>query len=422
MERRVILSAALAHAATHSLELTFAALLVRVGIEFGADLAVLGAVANAGTLTYGMTALPSGYLTDRFGPRAVISGCLFVAAGFALLVAVAPNLPALAVALASLGAAIGLYHPAGVTMVSTVTRRRGMAFAAHGIAGNLGVAFAPALATGIAIAVDWRAAYVVLAATTVVIALMVRRLAPTRAEAAAAASAAAQRSRATATESTGARGRSTPPAQRRWLAPPLVLIYVVTVGMGFIYRGSLTYLPAHLERNLGFSIFGWSPDAVAGAMVSLVLLTAVIGQALGGMLSDRIAVERAAVPIMALSFPMLLFVSQAGGVTLLLASAGFVMANFAQQPVINGLIADYAPEGAAGRAFGISFFLTFGLGSFAATASGLVAQRAGTDATFLMLAVVGAVLLPLMVGVMVGAERRRRALAVAPATGVAAGG
>ena len=201
-----------------------------------------------------------------------------------------------------------------------------------------------------------------------------------------------------------------------------MLIYVVTVGMGFIYRGSLTYLPAHLERNLGFSIFGWSPDAVAGAMVSLVLLTAVIGQALGGMLSDRIAVERAAVPIMALSFPMLLFVSQAGGVTLLLASAGFVMANFAQQPVINGLIADYAPVGAAGRAFGISFFLTFGLGSFAATASGLVAQRAGTDATFLMLAVVGAVLLPLMVAVMVGAERRRRALAVAPATGVAAGG
>ncbi len=421
MERRVILSAALAHAATHSLELTFAALLVRIGIEFGADLAVLGAVANAGTLTFGITALPSGYLTDRFGPRAVISGCLFVAAGFALLVAVAPNLPALAVALASLGAAIGLYHPAGVTMVSTVTRRRGMAFAAHGVAGNLGVALAPAVATAIAIAVDWRAAYVVLAATTVVIALMVRRLAPSRSEAVAA-TAAAQTSRAAVTESTGAHGRSTPPAERRWLAPPLVLIYVVTVGMGFIYRGSLTYLPAHLERNLGFSIFGWSPEAVAGAMVSLVLLTAIIGQVLGGMLSDRIPVERAAVPIMALSFPMLLFVSQAGGVMLLFASAGFVVANFAQQPVINGLIADYAPEGAAGRAFGVSFFLTFGVGSFAATASGLVAQRAGTDATFLMLAVVGAVMLVLIIAVMAGAERRRRALAVAPAAGAAAGG
>ena len=125
---------------------------------------------------------------------------------------------------------------------------------------------------------------------------------------------------------------------------------------------------------------------------------------------------------MLLSFPMLLFVSQAGGVTLLFASAGFVMANFALQPVINGLIADYAPEGAAGRAFGISFFLTFGLGSFAATASGFVAQRAGTDATFLMLAAVGAVLGVLTIAVLVGAERRRRALAVSPAAGAVAGG
>ena len=85
-------------------------------------------------------------------------------------------------------------------------------------------------------------------------------------------------------------------------------------------------------------------------------------------------------------------------------------------------MADYAPEGAAGRAFGISFFLTFGLGSFAATASGFVAQRAGTGATFLMLAFVGAVMAGLIIAVMVGAERRRRDLDAPPAAGAAAGG
>ncbi|MFN8638472.1 MAG: hypothetical protein U0360_03220 [Dehalococcoidia bacterium] len=36
MERRVIASAALAHGMTHTLELTFAALLLRIGTEFGA--------------------------------------------------------------------------------------------------------------------------------------------------------------------------------------------------------------------------------------------------------------------------------------------------------------------------------------------------------------------------------------------------
>ena len=83
MERRVILSASLAHATTHGMELTFAALLLRIGIEFGADLAMLGVVTNVGTFTFGATALPSGYLSDRFGPRAVMSGCMVAAAFFA---------------------------------------------------------------------------------------------------------------------------------------------------------------------------------------------------------------------------------------------------------------------------------------------------------------------------------------------------
>lgn len=33
---------------------------------------------------------------------------------------------------------------------------------------------------------------------------------------------------------------------------------------------------------------------------------------------------------------------------LLIAAAGFGLVNFAQQPVFNGLVADYAPQGAAG--------------------------------------------------------------------------
>ena len=163
MERRVILSASLAHGMTHALELTFAALLVSIGHEFGASLAVLGIVANIGTLTFGATALPAGYLTDRFGPRAVISGALVAAAAFACVVAAAPSLPVLAVALSLLGAAIGLYHPPGTAMVSAVIERRGRAFALHGIAGNLGVSAAPAIATAIAALLNWRAAYVVLA-------------------------------------------------------------------------------------------------------------------------------------------------------------------------------------------------------------------------------------------------------------------
>lgn len=401
MERRVILSTSLAHASTHTLELTFAALLLRIGMEFGADLASLGVVANIGTFTFGMTALPSGYLSDRFGPRVVMSSCMAAGAIFAGLVAVSPNVPVLALSLALLGAAIGLYHPAGVAMVATVRHRRGLAFAAHGIAGNIGVALAPVIGIGIAIAFGWRASYLALMLLALTVAVLVWKVAPTR----------EQSIEMRRTMSVGeASQRSIPPEHRRWLAPPLLLIFACSVGMGFIYRGSLTFLPVHLERNLGLSFFGWTTEAVAGTVTTAVLLTAIIGQAIGGILTDRIQIERAALPIVLINVPMLALLAQTSGVALTLFSAGFIITNFAQQPVFNGLLADYAPEGAQGRAFGVSFFLTFGVGSIAGSIAGLVAERAGTEPMFYMLSAVGAALATGMVIVAADAERRRRQL------------
>lgn len=409
MERRVIVSASLAHGMTHALELTFAALLVTIGHEFGASLAVLGVVATIGTLTFGATALPAGYLTDRFGPRAVISGALSAAAAFACMVAVAPNLPVLAIGLGLLGAAIGLYHPPGTAMVSAVAERRGRAFALHGIAGNLGISAAPAIATSIAVLLNWRVAYVVLALLALSVALLVRRLAPDREEAHARSRLAAETAMVQVRDVSDVprHRRSTPPVKRSWVARPLLLVYAGTIGTGFIYRGALTFLPAHLQAHLGLTMFGWTPEAVAGAMSSLVLLTAVLGQIAGGMMSDRMPLERAAVPIVLLLVPILALVGASSGIVLLVAAASFGFVNFAQQPVFNGLVADYAPVGATGRAFGISFFLSFGLGSFAASFVGLIANRWGTGPAFTILAGVAILLSGVVLLVLGGAEHRR---------------
>lgn len=403
---------------THSLELTFAALLLRIGAEFGVALATLGAIANAGTFTFGATALPAGFLTDRFGPRAVVGSCMAAAAAFSLLVAMSPNVTFLVAALAILGAAIGFYHPAGTAMVATVVNRRGLAFAAHGVAGNVGVATVPGLAMGVAILVDWRAAYVVLALAAVGVGALVFRLAPSRDEWESASAAAAG---AAVKQGDRQLPRTSPPARRSWFSPPLLLIYACSIGLGFIYRGALTFLPAHMEENLGISVFGWSPEAIAGAFTSLVLMAAIGGQMLGGMLSDRMPVERAAVPVVVFTFPMLAVVAGATGIGLLLATAAFVVTNFAQQPIFNGLIADYAPPQSAGKAFGVSFFLTFGVGSFAASIAGVVADRSGTGASFTMLAVVGAALAAVTVLVALGAERRRAEIRDARVAGTVPG-
>jgi MFS family permease len=415
LERRVVVSAALAHGATHSMELVFAALLVRIGAEFGADFAVLGAVGNAGTITFGAFALPSGWLVDRRGPRFVMSLALGSAAIFALVVALAPNLVVLAIALSLLGAGIGLYHPAGTSLVATVATRRGLALASHGVAGNVGIALAPALAIGVSIAFDWRVAYIVFAALAAGVSFLVWRLAPDRERVA---QAVAQR-QAALREVPLMYRRSTPPLERSWLSRPLLVIFAAAIGTGFIYRGSLTFFATHLEQQLGIEFFGWDAEAIAGTFATVVLLAAVFGQFTGGWLSDRLSAERTVVPF-TLLIPLFLFLmSVSVGVALLLAAVGFVVANFAQQPVVNSLITDYAPEGAVGRAFGLSFTLTFGVGSLASSVAGVITERYDTSATFVALSLVGVFVSIAMISVLYGAERRRD---LASAAEAAAGG
>ena len=406
LERRVIVSASLAHGATHSMELVFAALLVRIGLEFGADLAVLGVVGNAGTLTFGGFALPSGWLVDRRGPRLVMTVAMGSASVCAVLVALAPSLLLLAIALALLGAGIGLYHPAGTAMVATVSTRRGTALATHGIAGILGIATAPAIAIGVAIAIDWRAAYLVFAVAAAAVAVLIWRIAPDREETARAVAARA----AVLREVSSTHRRTTPPAVRTWFTAPLVIIYLSSIATGFVYRGSLTFLAVHLERELGLSLFGWDAEAIAGATASLVLLAGVLGLASGGWLSDRFAVERAVLPYALLTPLFLAAMGVSVGVVLLLAAAGFAICSWAQQPIMNGLITDYAPEGAVGRSFGISFTLVFGVGSAASTFTGIISERWDTNATFLVLAACGVVVAALQLTLARGAARRRRAL------------
>jgi len=406
LERRVIASAALAHGSTHAIELVYAALLVRIGLELDADLAVLGVVGTAGTITFGTFALPSGWLVDYLGPRTVMTAAMASAAVFAILVAASPNLLVLAITLSLLGAGIGLYHPAGTAMVATVATRRGMALGIHGTAGIVGIAAAPAAAIGIAIAYDWRAAYIVFGIAAAAIALFIWKIAPGREQVAAAV---AHRVHVTAS-APAHRARTTPPAVRTWFTRPIILIYLSAIGTGFIYRGSLTFLALHLERELGIEMFGWDAEAIAGATASLALLAGIIGQTTGGWLSDRIPVERAILPYAILTPFFLAAMGLSGGIVLLLAAAGFAVCSWAQQPIMNGLITDYAPDGAIGRSFGISFTLVFGVGSIASTFTGIISERWDIGTTFLTLAACGIFVAACLLALALGAQHRRAAL------------
>ena len=380
---------ATAHGLIHTIELTYAALLSRIGDEFGVSLLVLGIVANGFAFTFGFSALPSGLLVDRLGTQRVLFIAFSLAAVTSLLVATSPNPALLGLFLGLLGLSIGLYHPAGISFIAQATTQRGLALGWHGVVGNIGVAIAPALAVGVAEAAGWRWAYVLLAVLASLVALSLRIV---RFELPAAVPALALDAEAETDL------EPEPPlmaARRSFL--PLLLVYGVFVLNGFVYRGSLTFLPKHIEDHLHVSWFGLDEAWLASSLTTLALLAGAVGQLVGGTLSERYRLERLAVPLTFSMMPFLLLIGLSSGLPLVLFAALFVFANFSGQPVYTGLIADYSPQRALGRSYGISFFAAFGIGSSAATVAGFFADRWGTDAVYQVLA--GFVLLTLTLSI-----------------------
>jgi MFS family permease len=177
----------------------------------------------------------------------------------------------------------------------------------------------------------------------------------------------------------------------------------------------MTFLPAHIEEHVHVSLLGINQGALAGSLTTVALLSGSVGQYFGGSLSQRHVLERLAPPLALALVPALLLMGVSGGLALVAASAAFVFFNFSGQPVYNGLIAEYTPQGAMGRSYGISFFAAFGLGSAAASFAGFFAQRWGTGSVFLSLAGFALLVMGLTLVIWRLASRGRGLVASGPA-------
>src|SRR3990172_656168 len=385
-ERRIIAYITAAHALVHIMELTCPALLSRIEEDFGIRAVITGAIATIFGWAFGSTAIPAGFLTDRLGSRRVIMYAFAGSAVMAVLVGLSPNAWFLAAALMGLGLTVGLYHPAGLSLTAQGVRQRGTALGLHGFAGNIGQAAAPALAIGLAVLVDWRLAFFVVAGLA---AMMAVAFAATRLTL-------AHGSEIVEQPPEPAQGG---PARDRSYLLPLLVVYASFIVGGTVYRGAITYLPKHLEDFVDKD-FG-------GAFVTVALLMGAVGQLIGGSISQRWQLARIAPVVGLAALPALLLTGVVTGPALVLICSLFIFLYFANQPVFTGLIADYSPPGAVGRSFGISFFAGFGLGSTGGVIAGALVDRWGTQAAFLGLSAFMALSVVLSFVLWAMAERRR---------------
>ncbi len=394
-DRAIVSFAMLSHAMVHTYELSIPILMLLWAGEFSISIGFLAVVVAAGYAMFGLGALPAGVLADIYGSRLLIVCCLVGMGASFLVLSIAPSLPVLVLGLVCWGIAASIYHPAGLSLISTGVVDRGTAFAYHGMAGNAGIALGPLVTALLLLVVDWRLVTAFLSVPALLVALYAFQ--------------------ARFDETAGTRDRqgeadssdkeSVTSLSELWagskalFATGFSVVFAIVMLNGLFYRGTLTMLPeiltTFLEPIVGnLQVFDPSSPMADEFEPSRFFYTGLLvvgigGQYVGGKLTERVATERGLMVVLAsLSVTALAFIpaARAGIATLVSISAvlGFLL--FMIQPLYQATIARYSPADARGLSYGFTYVGTFGIGAFGAAITGLIYEAFGVFAMFATLA------------------------------------
>lgn len=393
-ERKILTTTCFGHFMSHFNMLMFPALVLPLMDKYGMDLGNVLALSFWMYLLFGVTALPWGLLSDRFGAKPLLllfytgAGVCGVAAGRCV-----DSPGAFSLCLAGVGLFSGIYHPAGLGLISRGISRMSMALGYNGMAGNAGLAVAPILAGVLNHLYGIGVAYYFLGGLNLLGTVTMLALPLTEPE----------------------RNATGPSKERKSLLLAFMLLCVCMMLGGISYRSLTVILPSYLElRNPGLidglSGLTWMPasrNVAATALSSLVFLFGMLGQFLGGFAAERFEPRRGYLLFHAMTLPLALAMAYAMDVSLLLITMGYVLFLLGMQPIENTLVAQFTPDELRHSAFGTKFILTFGVGSLAVHLVGWVKGTWSLPAVFIALAVL-ATLTVLFISLLIVATRHVR--------------
>ena len=402
-DRSIATFTMLGHGLVHWFEMSIPIFLVVWIDEFSVSVALAGLVVALGYAPFGLGALPGGLLADRFGARRVIVVCYAGMTLSFLVLALAPSIQVVALALIAWGVAASVYHPAGMALISTGAERRGTVFAYHGIAGNTGIALGPFVAATLLAVFEWPVVAAVLAVPGVIAVGYGLRASfdPTAAV-----------DDPDAGAGTALSARTLLANSKYLFAGGFVVVFALVTFEGLYYRGVLTFLPEILQ-DIEATADLVPASGLAGiepgdyVFVGL-LVVGIAGQYAGGKLTERVAVERGLVVIFAvLAGLAVAFVPAADvGVIGLLAVCGLLgFFLFAIQPFYQVAVAQYTPPDTRGLSYGYTYLAEFGFGAASIAIGGAVLGGVGLGAFFAVLAGFAVVGGGLAVVLLVGSDR-----------------
>ncbi|MFP4630054.1 MAG: MFS transporter [Desulfohalobiaceae bacterium] len=375
-EKNILFVTCLAHFLTHFNMLMFPALVLPLTRLYEISISQALSLSFPMYLLYGLSALPWGLLSDKIGARPLIL-LFYLGSGLSAVSAVLflGSSQGLALSLAGLGLFSGIYHPAGLGLISRGMTRISMALGYNGMAGNAGLASAPLVTGAINHFLGLQAAFIFLAGLSLLGGLIMLVSSLQEPE----------------------KSQEAHQEQKQNQRPGLQAFAVLCVCMmlgGMIYRGVTVILPSYFELQ-SESLFVYleslgsilpSRNVGATVLTSLVFLVGIAGQYLGGMVAERFDPRRGYLVFHALAMPLALLMSLSNNLWLLLVSICYALFLLGMQPIENTLVARLTPDKLRHSGYGVKFVLTFGVGALSVRLLGWVQQAWSLPHVFQVLA------------------------------------
>jgi MFS family permease len=365
-EKSILLAVSACHALIHAYMLVFPTIYKSIGTSLKLEFAGVGFVGMASYMAFGFGSLPAGFLSDRLGARMLLVICLS-GTTLASVVAFTATTPAgVVIALVLLGLFASMYHPAGLSLLSTTLKDLGKGMGIHGMGGMIGVAAAPVVAGSITARYGWTYSYLVLGGVgALLLVVLVAGLGFHK------------RGRIIPREETTHQERP------RSMGRKLLFIYLIGAVYGLIYRGIMTFFPSYLSQRVPFI-----GDDVGrlGLVTSGILVISIVGPLVGGYLaSSPRRTERNLLSVFILLGLLATGFYFASGLVLILVAVPAVLLIFGFQPLQNTLIAKSSHAVKRGTVYGINYTVAFGIGAFASGIGGVFGERFGLPSIFLLM-------------------------------------
>ena len=351
------------HLSVHALMLALPSLIPIIRNEFNVGLDTLGFVVTISAFMFGLGAIPAGWAEKRFGGRQLLLIYQFGSSISAILVALSSSFEMMVISLGLMGFFCSIYHPAGLTLISHRVDKLTKGMAVHGIFGSTGSALGPILATAVAALISWRASYAVLGTFNGILAISTFFAIP-------------YRRRADISEEEFANHKE------KTNKPALILYFLTNAFLGMAYYGFTTFMPVHFADNTNSLLPSMSANMKAGLFPTMVFIAGIGGQLIGAKIGDKFHKPTALLWIILANIPFFILMGYTTDLLLVLSSLLLGVAYFSNQPIGNTLIAQFTHSQNRGLGYGISFFLSFGIGSLAAGFSGIIAVKMGVSAVF----------------------------------------